>query len=1334
MPVWGASARVAVAVNDRNRKHKALNKAADYPSLVCRLLDKRQFSRLSCFFLLAFSIHLVSQQPVQTRHVVPAVASGKIRPLSALPPSQRLNFSIVLPLRNQDALDELLAHIYDPSSPEYRHFLSVREFAELFAPAEQDYQAVAAFAAASGFQVGEQPANRLIVPLTGTVDQVQRAFHVGLKVYPHPYESRTFYSPDREPSVSISVPIVRITGLDNFSLPRSLAVRPSAAKSLALNSIEGSGPSNSYLGSDMRAAYYGGSDLTGAGQTVALVQFDGYFKNDVDLSFSSAGQAYSVPIVNVLLDGADGTPSATGDDAEQVLDIVQAIGMAPGLSQVRVYIGSIDVDILNAIATDNLARQISISWSWQVNDTTAEDQIFKELAAQGQSVFAASGDYGAFDPRFPYYFPAEDAWVTAVGGTVLQTKSSGGPWQSEIAWDRSGGGISPGLVALPAWQNGLATDSNGASATYRNVPDVSMESDFDNWACEMGQCTTGWAGTSFAAPRWAGLMALVNQQAAAAGDPSPGFLNPALYALGARATFHDIASGDNHYVEEQDTWFTAASGYDLVTGWGTPAGQAFIDALAPWPQASFQLSLSAASVSVDPGKSGTITVNVDARNGFSGSVNLSLTGVPAGVTASWSANPATSASVLTLQVGPDAPRGQYRITVTGTSGNLTSGSAFTLLVNASGFSISSMPESFEIRAGVAGSATFSATPYGGFNGHVSFALVTTLPAGLGATWTTDATGVAMLTLSASTTAQTGVVELTVTGTSGTLSASTVIQVYVRSPIFVINVLPVPASIAQGGSVTATVSVVPLGDYAGLITLTAPALPPGVKATFSPASIIPSQTAQLTLTASSTAPLGTVPSTFLGTGPGCGALFATDLTVVAAPTPGFALSASVPSLVISQGGAATATITVNPAGGFTAPVSFSVDAMPGETLSFSPNPTVSTSTLTIALSNAVRAGTYWLKVSGVSGDQSSYAVILLNVTPAADFAIAVTPDPIAVLQGSSASGAITVTPSGGFSGSVDFALSGLPDGVTATIAPGSFTSALQVSAAASVAPGDYAFNLSATSGEETAITAVRVSVAAPPSGPASTIPAIAALSPAYASAGAAGFNLTVGGAGFDSHSIVYWGTTGLSTTLLTGKQLVAQVPASLLSTAGIASIMVRPSTGAPASNALQFEIDSIPASAGPPVFSHPSATVAPGDTAIYAVAPPASVKLLSATCLNLPAGASCAYAPATGSVTISTTAGTPAGMYPVTVVFVATLTTTSSGFLFFPFLALPFTAATRKRRRTAFFIVAAAAMFLLLLGSISGCGGGTSSTPPSPSPSSPTPAQTTTSGVVTLTVT
>jgi len=158
----------------------------------------------------------------------------------------------------------------------------------------------------------------------------------------------------------------------------------------------------------------------------------------------------------------------------------------------------------------------------------------------------------------------------SVGGTVLTTAGAGGPWESETAWSDSGGGFGP--VLIPRYQQtpGIITKANGGSLTYRNCPDVAMEANTDNYICFDGSCAEGWGGTSFAAPRWAAYLALINQQRVTEGKTAAiGFINGKVYEVGLdpgyTTLFHDITSGSNGK-------YSAVTGYDLVTGWGSPNG------------------------------------------------------------------------------------------------------------------------------------------------------------------------------------------------------------------------------------------------------------------------------------------------------------------------------------------------------------------------------------------------------------------------------------------------------------------------------------------------------------------------------------------------------------------------------------------------------------------------------------------------------------------------------------------------------------------------------------------------------------------------------------------
>jgi xanthomonalisin len=236
------------------------------------------------------------------------------------------------------------------------------------------------------------------------------------------------------------------------------------------------------------------------------------------------------------------------------------------------------------MATDNAAKILSSSWGWAPEDAPSDDPIFQEFAAQGQSFITASGDQGAFNSS-TYSFPEVDPYVIQVGGTVLRTTGPGGTWSGETAWPQSGGGYVKG-TPIPSWQQlkGVINSSNRGSKTLRNSPDVAAESDFDNPTVVNGRYVTGFGGTSFAAPRWAGFLALVNQQSVTNGRGTVGFFNPALYSLGTSksnsSAFHDIASGSNPPAIGGGGGFKAVPGYDLVTGWGSPAGASLINQLA----------------------------------------------------------------------------------------------------------------------------------------------------------------------------------------------------------------------------------------------------------------------------------------------------------------------------------------------------------------------------------------------------------------------------------------------------------------------------------------------------------------------------------------------------------------------------------------------------------------------------------------------------------------------------------------------------------------------------------------------------------------------------------
>jgi hypothetical protein len=1025
-----------------------------------------------------------AQQPTQVlhRHVHSEVTNGQAPLVGSLPPGQRMNLSIVLPLRNQADLTSLLQRLYDPTSPDFRRFLTVDDFTQRFGPTARDYQAAVAFARANGFTITANPANRLVVPMSGTVDQINSAFHIRMNVYRHPTENRTFYSPDREPSLNLSVSVAHIAGLNNFHLPHPMTAKSQLAQPVA--NVTGSGPGGSYLASDMRAAYYGGTTLDGNGQAVGLLEYSGYDLSDVTSTFSNAGQTYNVPINNVLLDGMTGAPSDADQEAEVILDIVQAIGMAPGLSQVRVYMGTTDSDMLNAMASENIAKQISSSWMWTPDDPQTDDVFFQEFAAQGQSFFSASGDYGAWDASIsPYFYPSEDQYVTAVGGTHLTTSGAGGTWASETAWNSSGngsgGGISPDSIAIPGWQGGLANSSNAGSTSLRNVPDVAMEGDFDNYVCSMGSCNGTWAGTSFAAPRWAGFMALVNQQAVEAGTAPQGgigFLNPALYTLAEGTTYgndlHDITSGNND-TENQPLWFNAVTGYDLVTGWGSANGQHLIDDLAGPQVPGFWILAAPSTISLDLGASSSTTVNVTDAGGFTGNVTLTVTTpLPNGVTASWGTNPTSGNSVLTLAASSNATAGTYTLTITGTSGSLTKTTTVALSVHAPDFLLSTSPTSLGLNQGSSATSTITVTPQYGFTGAVDLSL-SGAPSGVTATFApTSTSSTSTLTVTASNTASAGTSTLTISGASGALVNTVTLPLSVHAPSFLVEG-PSYLNIGQGTSSTSNFSVVPQYGFNGMVNLTVSGLPTGVTASFSPNPT--ANGSVLTLTASSTAVTGNSTLTITGTS---GALTSTMKLTLGVNSPSFILS-SPGILNLGRGASGNVSVGINAQNGFAGNVTFSVSGLPsGVTALWNPNPTTGTSTLTLTTSSSATPGTSTLTITGTSGYLKATTTLSLTVE-APGFTVS-GPGYVSLGQGTTGLGGVSVNPLYGFTGKVNFSVSGLPSGVTASFSPNPTTnfSSLTLNVSSSAPTGTGTVTVTATSGNITASTTFTLAIFAP----------------------------------------------------------------------------------------------------------------------------------------------------------------------------------------------------------------------------------------------------------------
>ena len=704
-----------------------------------------------------------------------------LKPIGRLPGTNRMNLTLGLPLRNADALGRLLKEISDPASPNFRHYLPPSQFAEQFGPADADYQAVIEFAKRHGLTVGGTHPNRMLLDVSGAVQDIEQAFHVKMQVYQHPTEARTFFAPDTGPTLDLATPVLDVSGLQSFSHPLPLFSKRSQSEGQAMLPEAGSGPGGTYLGKDFRAAYAPDTTLTGAGQRVGLLEFDGYTASDIAHYESVAGFS-SVVLSNVLLDGFNGQPTGGGGQIEVTLDIEMAISMAPGLSGVLIYEAGPSGnwhDILNRIADDNLASQISCSWYYpEVDADPVAEQIFQQMAVQGQSFFAACGDSDAYTGSFP--FPDDSPSITLVGGTTLTTSGPAGSWVSETVWNwggghGTGGGIST-YYPIPAWQTNISMTANLGSTTKRNVPDVALTAN-GAYVYAGGQGCTDYGGTSFASPLWAGFMALVNEQAALSGRPTVGFVNPALDVIGTGQIysncFHDITTGNNTS-PSSPTRFFAVPGYDLCTGWGVPAGQKLINALAIPDPLGVVPDTGFTSIGGAGGPftqtSGSFTVTNSGTNSFTWSmVNTSvwLTVSPPGGTLAPGGFDSTP--LVSLSAGAySLPIGDYSAVVA--FSNVTSGIAqsreFTLEI------VPSVPP---------GIVTPPASQTLAVGSNATFTVIASGTPPLNYQWQVNATNVpsatnATLTLTNLALAEAGTYTVTVTNTLGSTNASATLTV------------------------------------------------------------------------------------------------------------------------------------------------------------------------------------------------------------------------------------------------------------------------------------------------------------------------------------------------------------------------------------------------------------------------------------------------------------------------------------------------------------------------------------------------------------------------------
>jgi len=465
--------------------------------------------------------------------------------------------------------------------PSQRRRLDREAWAEAHGAAQEDIDAITAFAQRSRLTVTGTDLGRRVVTLHGSLRDVVAAFGATMEgQYQAPGAADTY----RARSGALTVPaqlgsvVTGVFGIDD---------RPQAQPRIHRRRHQAAPAEGGYTPPQVAQAYAFPSAATGAGETVGILELGGGFTtSDLTTYFDGLGQA-APPVTAVSVDGATNSPGTDTDaDGEVMLDIEVVGSVAPGVDIAVYFAPNTDQGFIDGVSTavhdtTNKPSVVSISWgesedSWSAQARTQMEQILTEAAGMGVTVTVAAGDNGSTDSvtdgQQHVDFPASAPHALACGGTSLTL--SGETITSETVWNDPGDGATGGGVsrqfALPSYQADAGVPDNvDTHAAGRGVPDVCGDADPQTgYQIRVDGSDEVVGGTSAVAPLWAGLIARLNQEL---GAPL-GFIQPRLYPLLGTASFHDITQGNNGA-------YAAGPGWDACTGLGSADGAALATAL-----------------------------------------------------------------------------------------------------------------------------------------------------------------------------------------------------------------------------------------------------------------------------------------------------------------------------------------------------------------------------------------------------------------------------------------------------------------------------------------------------------------------------------------------------------------------------------------------------------------------------------------------------------------------------------------------------------------------------------------------------------------------------------
>lgn len=568
----------------------------------------------------------VAVEPAGTLRLPPGA-----RMVGAIQSNTTMRIDVNLRLPNPAAVQSFIAAVNDPQSPLFHKFLAKGQFGARFGPSAATVASVASALRAAGLNPGPATPDRLSIPVTATASRIEAALRTRIETY-RLASGRYAYvnTAPAELTANAAGGVSGIVGLSDvatFQPHFAARFRGNAGARRPKVRLLGSGsgpqacPQAATIGnnygaytSNQLASYYGMSPLYGAGDFghgvyVGLVEFDTFVPSDISTFEKCFGT--HTPLTIQKVDGFHKTGIGGG---EPVLDIEDFLGLAPAAT-VDVYETPNTLQgaesIYRTIVNNDVDNVFSTSWGLCEQDSStsfldAEQSIFLQAAAQGQSAFASAGDYGSTDcypdgtanNNLAVDDPASQPYVVGVGGTSISGRFSQSVWNT--AGQGATGGGNSGYWCMQKYEyttgplgvinpNSYAT-SSCPMGYAREVPDVSADADPYTGLVVYYSGTygpgipAGWqpiGGTSVSAPIWAALAALTDASpfCSAWGSGTPGGLAQGLYSVaegqGYHSAYYDVRSGwSNDLLATKYTGglFPSRSGYDMATGMGTPVG------------------------------------------------------------------------------------------------------------------------------------------------------------------------------------------------------------------------------------------------------------------------------------------------------------------------------------------------------------------------------------------------------------------------------------------------------------------------------------------------------------------------------------------------------------------------------------------------------------------------------------------------------------------------------------------------------------------------------------------------------------------------------------------